>query len=70
MLLQKIPVGLGVAGQALVVVAEDVIGEEELRVAAGAGPEGHEEELCLGGQVRGRHLQYACPCGRTRWGAF
>jgi hypothetical protein len=33
----EVAVGLRVAWRAFVVVAEDIVGEEELRVAAGAG---------------------------------
>ena len=38
------------ARRAFVVVAEDVVGEEELGVAAGAGAEGHEEHFRLRGK--------------------
>src|SRR5262249_14995570 len=42
--LAKIPVGFGVAGDAVVVVLEDVIGQKELRVTAAAGTEGHQKQ--------------------------
>src|ERR1043166_3813748 len=39
----KIPVSLGMAWNALVVVLKNVVGEEELCVAAGAGTERHQD---------------------------
>ena len=49
----EISVGFGVAGDAFVVVAEDVVGEKKLGVAAGAGAEGHEEEGGVFAEVSG-----------------
>ena len=40
----KVPVRLGMARNAFLVVLEDVVGEEELRVAAAAGTQGHQKE--------------------------
>lgn len=50
----KISVGFGVARDAFVVVAEDVVGEKELSVAAGAGAEGHQEERGVFAEVSGK----------------
>jgi len=41
---EEVLLGLGMAGNAFVVVLEDVVGEEELRVAAAAGTQGHQKE--------------------------
>src|SRR5256885_7263934 len=41
--LKKIPVRLRMAGNAFVIVSEDIVREKELRVAATARPQGHQE---------------------------
>ena len=41
---EEIPVGFRVAGESLVVLAEDVVGKKELGVAPAARPQRHEQE--------------------------
>ena len=52
--LEEVAVGPGVAGDAFVVVAEDVVRKEELGIASAAGTEGHEEHGGFFGEVRGK----------------
>lgn len=59
---EEVSVGFGVARDAFIVVGQDVVGEEELRITAAAGAEGHEEEGCLfankGGELVGNEFQF------------
>ena len=50
MFLEEIAISAGVSWKAFIVIAEDIAGEEKLRIATGPRAERHEEHFCLGGE--------------------
>ncbi len=68
--LAEVPVHPGVAGNALFIIAEDVVGKEELSIASIAGTEGHEQERGFAAEVGGELMGHEFEFGGIGAGAF
>ncbi len=68
--LEEVAVGLGVAWNAFVVVGENVIGEEELRITAAARAQRHNEQGSFFAEIGGKLMWDQFELGRISAGVF